>query len=127
MTSPLYSISWHRSEKLIRLTWLTWLAGTEGMTDEDFRETLEVFAEGAMRHGAERLIIDVREFRHRPSKEILAWRDQVTVSKYNSAGVKRQAWIWPGDVSSLKPSSEKKAYQERYFSTEEEALSWVNQ
>ena len=95
------------------------------MTDEDFRETLEVFAESARQHGAKRLVIDVREFKHRPSPEILAWRDAVTVRKYNQGGAKRQVWIWPGDVSSMKPSSDGKSYAEKYCSSEDEALAWV--
>ena len=122
MAAPMYSITWHKPQRLLRLTWL---AGTEGMTDEDFRETLQVFADGAVQHRATRLVIDVREFRHKPSKEILAWRDQVTVAKYNQVGAERQAWIWPGDVSGMKPSSAGRRYEERYFSTEEEALAWV--
>ena len=122
MTAPMYSITWHKLEKLLVLTWL---GGTEGMTDDDFRETLEVFADGAIAHDADRLVIDVREFKHRPSAEVLAWRDKVTVAKYNEAGIKRQAWIWPGDVSSMKPTSENKNYAERYFSTEQEAIDWV--
>ena len=122
MTDPMYSITYHKTEKLARLTWLP---GTEGMTDEDFRETLEVFAESARQHEAKRLIIDVREFKHRPSTEILAWRDRVTVPKYNQAGVEKQAWVWPGETSSMKPSSEGKNYDERYCSTEDEALAWV--
>lgn len=122
LSTPMYSITWQKPEQLARLTWLS---GTEGMTDEDFRETLEVFAESAVQHKAKSLIIDVREFKHRPSSEILAWRDQVTVAKYNRAGAKRQAWIWPGDVSSMKPSSEGRNYEEKYFATEKEALEWL--
>ena len=120
--APMYSISWHKPARLMRLTWLS---GTEGMTDEDFRETLEVFAGGALQHRAERLVIDVREFKHRPSAEILAWRDATTPRKYNQAGVTKQAWIWPGDVSSMKPSSDERQYGERYFSSESEALAWL--
>jgi hypothetical protein len=120
--APMYEISWHKPARLMRLTWL---AGTEGMTDEDFRETLEVFAAAAIEHRAERLIIDVREFKHRPSAEILAWRDTTTVPKYNQAGVQKLAWIWPGDVSSMKPSSDERQYGERYFSNESEALAWL--
>jgi hypothetical protein len=124
MTRPMYSIVWSKAERLLRLTWLE---GTEGMTDEDFRETLEVFADAAMHHQATGLLIDVRQFKHRPSKEVLAWRDQVTVAKYNQAGTKRQAWVWPGDVSSMKPSSQGRSYEERYFSSEEEALDWLTE
>ena len=120
--SAMYSISYQKPENLVRLTWLD---GTEGMTDEDFKQTLAVFAESVMQHRAERLVIDVREFRHRPSKEVLAWRDEAIVPKYNKSGAKKLAWIWPGDVSSMKPDSTGKAYQDVYFSTEEEALAWL--
>jgi hypothetical protein len=122
MQAPMYSITFHRPERLVRLTWLS---GTTGMTDEDFRHTLEVFAESALQHRAERAIIDVREFDHRPSKEVLAWRDETTVAKYNRAGIVRQAWVWPGDTSSMKPSSAKRSYEEKYFSSENEAIDWV--
>jgi hypothetical protein len=118
----MYSITWHKAEKLLRLIWLE---GTDGMTDDDFRDVLEVFADGAIYHKATRLVIDVRQFKFRPSKEILAWRDKVTVPKYNKAGTKRQAWIWPGDVSSMRSSTKRSSYEERYFSTEEEALAWL--
>src|SRR5262249_24298185 len=124
LTNPMYAMTWHKAEKLLGLTWLE---GTEGMADEDFRETLEVFADGAIQHKATRLLIDVRLFKYRPSKEILEWRDRVTVAKYNQAGAQRQAWIWPGDVSSMKPSSEGRRYEERYFSSEAEALAWLTE
>jgi hypothetical protein len=120
----MYAITWHKPSRLLRLTWLP---GTADMTDEDFREALEVFADGAVQHRAERLIIDVREFRHRPSAEILAWRDATTVPKYNRAGAKKQAWIWPGDVTGMKPSSDDRQYEERYFSTERDAVEWINE
>jgi hypothetical protein len=118
----MYSISYHKPEKLVRLTWLP---GTEGMTDQDFKETLEVFAESALQHRAERLLIDVREFKHRPSPAILAWRDDVIVGKYNQAGVRRLVWVWPGDVPSAVPTSAKAQYENRYCSSEHEALAWV--
>lgn len=121
-TAPMYSISYHKPQRLVRLTWL---AGTQGMTDQDFKETLEVFAESAVQHRAERLVIDVREFKHRPSAEILAWRDDVTVGKYNQAGVRRVAWVWPGNTASNMPDSKKAGYENRYCSTEAEALAWI--
>lgn len=124
LSEPLHAISWHKPERLLILTWLE---GTDGMDDEDFRDTLQAFADAAGHHRAERLIIDVREFRHRPSPQILEWRDQVTVEKYNQAGVKRLAWIWPGDVSGMKPSSDNRDYDEKYHATEADALTWVAQ
>jgi len=121
-SAPMYSISYHKPERLVRLTWL---AGTAGMTDQDFKETLEAFAESALQHRAQRLVIDVRAFRYRPSAEILAWRDNVTVGKYNRAGVKKVAWVWPGNLPSDMPTSANDKYENRYYSTEAKALAWV--
>ena len=119
---PLYSVTF---TKPLRLARLDWREGTAAMSDEDFRETLQVFAEAALQHKATRLVVDVRLFRYRPSKEILEWRDDVTVAKYNRAGAKRLAWIRSGDVPSMKPASLQKSYEDRYFSSEDEALAWV--
>ena len=121
--APMYSITYHKPERLVRLTWL---AGTAGMTDQDFKETLETFAESALQHSAQRLLIDVREFKHRPSPEISAWRDDVVVPKYNRAGVRRIAWVWPGTSPSNELTSEKVKFENRYFATEAQALTWVS-
>lgn len=122
LSQPMYSISYYKAENFVRLTWL---AGTEGMTDENFKETLEVFAESALQHHANRLMIDVREFRHRPSAEISTWRDKVIVPKYIRAGVKKIAWLWPGSMAKTMPPYTETRYENRNCSTEKEALAWV--
>ena len=119
---PMYSMIYHKPEHLVRLKWL---AGTAAMTDQDFKETLEVFADTAIQHGAKRLLIDVLEFKHRPSAEVQKFRDEVTVPKYNKAGVKRIAWVWPGKASSNAPANDKEKFENRFFDTEAEALAWV--
>ena len=119
---PMYSIIYHKPERLVRLKWL---AGTAAMTDEDFKETLEVFADTAIQHNANRLLIDALEFKHRPSPEVMKFRDEVTVPKYNRAGVKKIAWVWPGKTPSNEPTSANDKFENRYFSTEAEALAWV--
>ena len=118
---PMYSIIYHKPERLVRLKWL---AGTAGMTDEDFKETLEAFADTAIQHGAKRLLIDVLEFKHRPSAEVQKWRDEVTVPKYNKAGVKKIAWVWPGAAQGNEPGGKEKI-ENHYFPTEAEALAWA--
>ncbi len=121
-SQPLYSISYHKPEKLVRLTWLP---GTEGMTDQDFKEVLEAFAEAALQHRATRLMIDVRSFKHRPSQEVLAWRDDVTVGKYNRAGVRKLVWVWPGEVPSAMPTNAEARYANHYCASEQDALAWI--
>ena len=88
--------------------------------------TLETFAESALQHRAQRLLIDVCEFKLRPSAEVAAWRDEVTVPKYNRAGVKKIAWAWPGNTPSNNPTSEKDKFENRYFAKEAEALAWAS-
>jgi hypothetical protein len=63
---PMYSMIYHKPEYLVRLKWL---AGTAKMTDDDFKETLEAFADTALRHSAKGLLIDVREFKHATTSE----------------------------------------------------------
>ena len=115
----MYLISYDKSKSFVCLTWL---AGTEGMTDQDFKESLEVFAESALQHHARRLMVDMREFKGRPSAKILAWRDDVTVPKYIRAGTKKLAWLWPGTTGEDNTATE---YENRYFDTEGEALAWA--
>ena len=48
-----YSINYFKPERLVEL-------GFRGRSDQDFKEVLCVFAEGALQHRAKRLIIDMR-------------------------------------------------------------------
>ena len=114
-----YSINYFKPERLVELTWLP---GTQEMTDRDFKEALCVFAEGALQHRAKRIIIDMRQFMSQPSAEVGAWRDEVIVPKYEKAGVKKIAWVWPG-VSSDETGTGA-GYQQRYFATRDEAINW---
>ena len=122
MKDPMYSMIYHKPEHLVRLKWL---AGTAGMTDEDFKESLEAFADTAIQHGAKRLLVDVIEFKHRPAAEVMKWRDDVIVPKYHKAGVKKIAWVWPGAAPGNEPAGGKDKIENRYFSTEAQALAWV--
>lgn len=119
LTERIYSINYFKKEKLVELTWLP---GTQQMTDQDFKEAVYVFAEGALQHRANRLIIDMRQFMGRPSAEVGAWRDEVIVPKYEKAGVKKLAWIWPG--VSADETGTGAAYQQRYFEGRDEAINW---
>ena len=119
LTEGIYSINYFKTEKLVELTWLP---GTQQMTDQDFKEAVYVFAEGALQHRANRLIIDMRQFMGRPSAEVGAWRDEVIVPKYEKAGVKKLAWIWPGVSADETETSA--AYQQRYFEGRDEAINW---
>ncbi len=121
-SQAVYSITYRKPEKLVELTWLP---GTQGMTDQDFKDSMSAFAESALLHRARCLIIDLREFRHHPSSEAGEFRDDVIVPKYFKAGVKKIAWIWPGESGDRMTEGEGGAYENRYFGTHDEAISWL--
>jgi hypothetical protein len=77
---------------------------------------------GALQHRARCLIIDMRQFMARPSAEVGAWRDEVIVPKYEKAGVKKIAWVWPG--VSPDEMATGSSYQQRYFGARDEAINW---
>jgi hypothetical protein len=120
--APVYSISHFKAERILRLNWLS---GTSKMSDGDFRDALWLFATGSARHHAPRLIIDMTEFKHRPAEDVMTWRDEVIVPMYLQAGVRQIAWIWPGETGSRMTASGGASYENRYFGTEDEAISWL--
>jgi len=122
ISAPIYSVTHYKKEGVLRLTWLP---GTKNINDEDFRDALWVFADSATRHRSHRLIIDMREFFGRPSDKILAWRDEVIVPMYFEAGVKKIAWIWPGQTENMITTGEKGSYENQYFETEDKAIAWL--
>jgi hypothetical protein len=87
LTERVYSMSYFKTERLVEFTWLP---GTQQMTDQDFKEALCVFAEGALQHRTSRLIIDMRQFMARPSADVGVRRNEVIVPKYEKAGVKKR-------------------------------------
>jgi len=62
----------------------------------------------------------MRQFMGRPSAEVGTWRDDVIVPKYEKAGVKKIAWIWPG--VSGDEMGEDAAYQQRYFAARKRSI-----
>ena len=70
-----------------------------------------------------RLVIDMRQFRGRPSDKVLAFREDVTVPKYERAGIEKLAWVWPGvEPGNLGTGP---AYDQRYFESRDEAIAWA--
>jgi hypothetical protein len=74
---------------------LSWLASTSEMSDEGFKETLELFAAEGERDKPAYMIIDATKFQHELGDGVLEWRDQQIIPRYNAAGVKKFALLWP--------------------------------
>ncbi len=74
---------------------LRWLPSTSDMTDDDFKVTLELFAEQAERTGAPFLLIDATDFVHQFGEGVMEWRNQQIIPRYNASGTRKFAFHVP--------------------------------
>lgn len=110
-----------------RLLELKWLEGSSGMTDEDFKSWLDRFSVEAEARRLPYLVINVREFRHRPGPEVGPWRDEHVIPRYNRAGVTKFAFLLPegspGAASSPAPEPPGK-FPTGYFDHPSKIEAW---
>ena len=110
---------------------LSWLASTGEMSDDGFKETLELFAAEGERLRPACMIIDATQFQHELGDGVLEWRDREIIPRYSSAGVKKFAFLWPegmpGTVESgSTPSPEgSAAFPTGWFTGRERAYQWL--
>lgn len=112
---------------------LQWLGASEEMTEEDFRNWLSRFANEAEARRPSFLLIDIRQFRHRPGEDFGAWRDANVVPHYNRAGVTKFAmlvpagapgWMAPGRPPAPEPPG---IFPTGYFADREVIEAWFTQ
>jgi hypothetical protein len=73
----------HQQQRILELRWLP---STAAMTDDDFKATLELFAEQAEQTGTSLLLIDATDFGHQFDEGVMQWRDQHLIPRYNWLG-----------------------------------------
>jgi hypothetical protein len=110
---------------------LSWLSSTSDMNDDGFKETLELFAAEGERARPGYMIIDATEFHHELGDGVLQWRDHEIIPRYNAAGVKKFAFLWPegmpGTVESGgNPAPEGPAdFPTGWFTSRDRAYKWL--
>jgi hypothetical protein len=110
---------------------LKWLPTTRDMTDDGFKDTLDLLAGAGERFRPRFMIIDATEFMHRLGDGVLEWRDENIMPRYGAAGVTKFAFLVadgaPGTVESgATPAPEGKAtFPTGWFSTRERAYQWL--
>lgn len=113
-----------------RMLELKWLDDSASMTDEDFKAWLDRFSAEAEARRQPYLVINVRQFRHRPGPEVASWRDQQVIPRYNRAGVTKFAFLLPegspgaGGTPAPEPPG---TFPTGYFDHPAKIEGWFNQ
>lgn len=108
---------------------IDWTDDTAGMKDADFRDALDRFASHAAGHGAQNLLVDVRQFKFDVPEATGAWRQAEITPRYNQAAVRKFAYILP-DAAPLPPEQPASPngggdrFATRFFHDEDAAKSW---
>lgn len=108
---------------------INWTEETAEMTGEDFMVWLERFAGFVEAGRYATVLIDARHFRLDPSGLSMDWRDQQIIPRYNTAGVKKFAFVMPPGMPAIgsEPAMEGPAdFPTAYFGELGEALAWLN-
>ena len=78
-----------------------------------------------MAHG---ILVDVKNFRHKPGPDTQEWRVKNISGRYYAAGVRRFAFLFPEGVPMppmMNQSSPGEKFATRAFNRAEEALAWL--
>jgi hypothetical protein len=109
---------------------LQWLDTSRDMSEEDFKAWLSRFAGEAEARRPSFLMIDIRQFGHRPGEGFASWRDQFIVPRYNRAGVTKFAmlvpsgasgWLAPGQPPTPEPPG---TFPTGYFADRDQMDTW---
>jgi hypothetical protein len=106
-----------------------WKPTSEALTDDDFKEGLANLAGYAFELRPRHIVIDLREFRGRPSADAaVRWRAEVAVPRYNQSGVRRFAYLkspgQPGPEVGPPKRSPGEDFETCIFDSEERMLEW---
>ena len=112
---------------------LEWLEQSADMTDDDFKQSMQRYAEMAGAHSTPYLLVDVTKFRHTMGEGIGAWRDENIIPAYNAAAVKKFAFLFPagtrgtveeGNAPAREPPGE---FPTGYFTERGRILDWFDE
>jgi hypothetical protein len=110
---------------------LTWGPQTRSMTDDGFKQTLQIMADHGLKVRPRHMIIDAAQFSHTFGEGTLAWRDEHIVPLYNDAGVEK----FPFLITASMPRTVEKgaepapdglaAFPTGWFETKERLYAWL--
>ncbi|SRR5713226_3890069 len=118
-------ILWDEKTQIIGIDWKD---PTGTMTDEEFKAELMLFAGHVEKRKAQGILVDVNHFHYKMRPDVQQWRIRNISSRYDAAGVKRFAFVFPKD-SQMPPmmnqSSAGEYFLTRAFDNYGRAIAWL--
>jgi hypothetical protein len=121
-----FNILWDAQSHVIGIVWKE---STAAMMDDDFKADLTLFAGYVEQHRARGILVDVAQFRHRPSPDLQSWRVKNISTRYAAAGVRRFAFLFPSGAEippMMNQSSPGESFETRAFNSVDEASHWLS-
>lgn len=109
-----------------------WTESTASITEAQFRDGVDRLAGLIERERLPNVIVDVTKMAYRPAGDFEEWRQAHIIPRYNAAGVRKFAFIYPsgytGTVENgVSPAPEGKAsFPFAYFGSYERAFVWLD-
>lgn len=110
---------------------LKWGKQTGSMSDDGFKDTLQMLADQGLRFRPSYMIIDAIDFVHDVGADAMSWRDEHIVPLYNKAGVQKFAFLVtdraPGTVEKgAEPHPDGPAqFPTGWFETRDRMYAWL--
>jgi len=111
---------------------LRWLPATKDATEAQARDTMVLFAAETEKRKPQFLIVDTTDFLHRWADDMMAWRNQEIIPRYNVGGVTKFAFItgidapFPTVESGADPAPEgPAAFPTGWFASRDHAYQWL--
>jgi hypothetical protein len=106
---------------------IRWFDTTSAMQGDEFNTFLTRYAEQVEECGRGNGLIDAVQFKMDTSKMQMGWRDKHIIPRYNSAGMKKFAFVMPQGMPAIgaPPAKEGPAdFPTAYFGRRADALAW---
>jgi hypothetical protein len=122
------TITYHSEWKTMELKWEQ---TTRSMSDDGFRQTLQLLADEGLKFRPAYMIIDATEFFHNVAEGTFAWRNQHIIPLYNQAGIQKFAFLVtdqaPGTVEKgAEPAPDGPAsFPTGWFESRDKMYAWL--
>ena len=106
---------------------LIWKSETSSMQTSDFFKSMVRLGEIAKESDVHGLLIDIRQFKHQPTEDVVAYRKEHVIPLYNEAGIRRMAFLFPSENPGEANQNPGADYEVKRFTSENDALTWAGE